>query len=62
MHHPTDRITHTTALLHQSWSTGWNEKYLPKEAHVSISGLFAIELRPLSDNKDLRFMIDTIGP
>ena len=27
MHHPTDRITHTTAFAHQSWSTGWNEKY-----------------------------------
>ena len=29
MHHPTDRIAHTTAFvtsLHQSWSTGWNEK------------------------------------
>ena len=26
MHNPTDRITHTTSLLHQSWSTGWNEK------------------------------------
>ena len=26
MHHPTDRITHTTQpLLHQSWITGWNE-------------------------------------
>ena len=28
MHHPTDRITHTTPLLHQSWSTGWNERFL----------------------------------
>ena len=27
MHHPTDRKAHTTQpLLHQSWSTGWNEK------------------------------------
>ena len=25
LHHPTYRISHTTALLHQSWSTGWNE-------------------------------------
>ena len=23
MHHPTDRITHTMPLLHQSWNTGW---------------------------------------
>ena len=28
MHHPTNRITHTTNLLHQSWSIGWNEKYV----------------------------------
>ena len=28
MHHPTDRMAHTTAFLHQSWSTGWNEKQL----------------------------------
>ena len=27
VHHPTDRIIHTTAFyLHQLWSTGWNEK------------------------------------
>ena len=25
MHHPTDRIAHTTAFVNQSWSTGWNE-------------------------------------
>ena len=25
MHHPTDIEQHTTALLHQLWSTGWNE-------------------------------------
>ena len=25
-HHPTYRIAHTTVLLHQSWSTSWNEK------------------------------------
>ena len=25
MHHPTDRIAQTTALLHQPWNTGWNE-------------------------------------
>ena len=29
MHHPTDRIAQTTQpLLHQLWSTGWNEKQL----------------------------------
>ena len=28
MHHPADRITHTMALLHQVWSTGWNEKLM----------------------------------
>ena len=27
-HHPTDGITHTTAFVNQSWSIGWNEKYL----------------------------------
>ena len=32
MHHPTDRIAHTMGLLHQSWSTGWNEK--KKEGNV----------------------------
>ena len=26
MHHPTDRIAHTTAFVKQLWSTGWNEK------------------------------------
>ena len=29
MHHPIDRIAHTTAFvthLHKSWSTGWDEK------------------------------------
>ena len=27
MHRPTDMIAHTTrSFLHQSWSTGWNEK------------------------------------
>ena len=26
MHHPTDRITHTTAFVTPVMSTGWNEK------------------------------------
>ena len=26
MYHLTDRRAHTMVLLHQSWSTGWNEK------------------------------------
>ena len=28
IHHPTHRIVHTTTLLYQSCSTGWNEKQL----------------------------------
>ena len=26
MHHPTDRIAHTTAFVKPSWSTGWYEE------------------------------------
>ena len=29
MHHPTDRIAHTTDLLHQSWSTDANVLHIP---------------------------------
>ena len=32
MHHPTDRIAHTTAFVTLSWSTGWNVKYLNDSA------------------------------
>ena len=31
MHHPTDRIAHT---LHQSWNTGWNEKFTVTNAKL----------------------------
>ena len=27
MSHPAVRVAHTTALLHQVWSTNWNELY-----------------------------------
>ena len=28
MHYPTDRITQPRPLVHQSWSTGWNEVHI----------------------------------
>ena len=36
MHHPTDRINIPRLLLHQSWSTGWNETSKGKSCYPNL--------------------------
>ena len=44
MHHPTDRTAHTTALLYQSWSTGWNEIAIERQ-YIKIDTLIILALK-----------------